>query len=280
MAAFVVPFGRDGASDRAARAFAAAFEAAGGDPLAVENVPGEGGLAGVRRANALAREGTSVLLLSTPTTHALLPARRGSVASPDPAFDPLLGLGSAPNVLLVPRSLGVDSLAALLALARSRPLVYASAGAGQTIDVCTRELLRRAQASMEHRPYDGGSELAYPGLARGEAHVFFDNLLACRGRIASGEVVALAVSSGRRSPFLPQVPAVAETFPGYSLDVWLGVFAAHIGDSIRAVAEALVGDDGLRRALAGLGLDGGPQAAAAFAATVRDPGAWGQAAKP
>jgi tripartite-type tricarboxylate transporter receptor subunit TctC len=275
VAAFVVPFGRDGASDRAARAFAAAFEAAGGATLAIENVPGEGGLAGVRRANALAGEGKPTLLLSTPTTHVLLPARLGSAAAADAAYQPLLGLGSAPNVLLAARSLGVDSLAALLTLARSRPLTYASAGAGQTIDMCTRELLRRAQVSMEHRPYDRGSELAYPGLERGEAHVFFDNLLACRSRIASGEVVPLAVSSARRSPFLPQVPAVAETFPGYALDVWLGVFAAHAGDATRAVARRLAADDGLRRTLRDLGLDGGPQAAAAFAATVRD-AAWGQ----
>lgn len=275
MTALVVPFGRDGASDRAARAFAEAFEAAGGDRLAVENVPGEGGLAGVRRANALAREGRPALLLSTPTTRVLLPARLGSVAAPDAAYEPLLGLGSAPNVLLAAPRLGVDSLAALLTLARSRALTYASAGAGQTIDVCTRELLRRARASMEHRPYDRGSELAYAGLARGEAHVFFDNLLACRGRIAAGEVVPLAVSSGRRSPFLPEVPAVAETFPGYALDVWLGVFAAHASESIRALAERLAADGNLARTLRELGLEGGPQPAAAFAAAVHGD-AWGR----
>jgi tripartite-type tricarboxylate transporter receptor subunit TctC len=198
----------------------------------------------------------------------LLPARLGAGAGPDAAFEPLIGLGSAPNVLLAAGRLGVHSLQELLAMARARPLTYASAGAGQTIDVCTRELLRRAGVAMAHRPYDRGSALAYAGLRSGEADVFFDNLLACPEAIASGEVVPLAVSSARRSPKLPGVPAVAESFPGYALDVWIGVFAAHADEATRRRAAALGGDPGLRQALEGLGLEGGPQAASEFATAI------------
>ena len=279
MAAFVVPFGREGASDRAARAFLRAWLGTHGRALEVENVPGEGGLLGVRHANAMAAEGQAVWLLSTPTTHVLLPARLGESAAPHASFAPVLGLGSAPNVLLAASRLGVRTLDELLSLARRARLTYASAGSGQTIDVCTRELMRRAGISMAHRPYERGSVLAYAGLASGEADVYFDNLLGCSDRLASGEVRALAVSSAARSPALPVVPALAERLPGYALDVWIGVVAAGIEARDREDASALAGDVRLRGELESLGLAGGPLPAAAFAAAVRDSaGSWSRAA--
>ena len=278
MTAFVVPFGYDGASDRAARAFAAAFARAGGGELAIENAAGEGGLLGVTRGNALAREGREVLLLSTPTTHVLLPARLGRDAAPDAKFAAFLGLGSAPNVLLAASRLGVESVDALVALARRDRLTYASAGAGQTIDMCTRRFLREAGLEMTHRPYDRGSVLAYAGLAAGDADIFFDNALACGERIAAGEVRPLAVSSARRWALLPQVPALAECgFPGYALDVWLGVFAANLPASAAEIPGRLLADDAFERALAALGLPDGPLGAPEFARAVEDSAAaWGQ----
>jgi len=277
VAAFVVPFGREGAADRAARAFVRAWQ---GGALEVENVPGEGGLLGVRRANALAAAAQPAWLLSTPTTHVLLPARLGESAAPHASFEAVLGLGSAPNVLLVPARLGVGTLDELLALARRQRLTYASAGAGQTIDVCSRELLRRAGIAMAHRPYERGSVLAYAGLASGDADVYFDNLLGCSDRLASGEVRALAVSSAARSHLLPQVPALGERFAGYALDVWIGVFASGIEARDREDASALAKDARLRADLEALGLAGGPLPAAAFAAAVRESAeAWRQAAR-
>ena len=271
MARFVVPFGREGASDRAARAFALAFARAGGGDLAVENVPGEGGLAGVRHANALVREGAPLFLLSTPTTHVLLPTRLGPSAAPSDAFRPFLGLGSAPNVLLVPPRLGVRSVDELVALARRERLTYASAGAGQTIDVCTVQFMRAAGIDMAHRPYAQGSVLAYAGLRSGEADVYFDNVLGCTDRIAANEVLPLAVSSATRSALLPEVPALAECgFPGYALDVWIGVFAAALPAGELKTAARMEADAQFRAALAALGLAGGPLGASRFARAVEE----------
>lgn len=265
---FVVPFGREGAADRAARAFAAAL----GWPPAIENLPGAGGLKGVERANALAAGGAPVLILATPSTHVLLPARLGAHAAPHAAFLPMRGLGAAPNVLLASPRLGLDSVAALVERARRERLTYASAGAGQTIHACTALFCVQAGIAMEHRPYEGGSVLAYGDLAAGRVHVYFDNLLGCRDRIASGEAVPLAVSSAARHPLLAGVPALRECgFGEYDLDVWLGVFAAH------APVDAPV-DAGLAQALAALGLGGGPLAPAAFARQVEaSQGAWRRA---
>ena len=197
---FVVPFGWDGAADRAARAWAA-------DKLEIENRPGEGGLLGVRRANELARAGNPVLLLGTPSTHILLPARLGDSARIDPAFVPIAALPSEPNVLLVSPRLGVRTVDELVERARRERLTYASAGTGQTIHVCTALFCEEAGIAMAHRPYDQGSATAYDDLLAGRVHVYFDNLLACRERIERGDVIMLA-----KSP----------------LDVWLAVFGANV----------------------------------------------------
>ncbi len=252
---FVVPFGRDGAADRAARAFAAAL-AARGIGIAIENVPGEGGLKGVRAANALAHAGQPVLLLGTPSTHVLLPAR--DAGAPDGAFVALAGLGSAPNVLLAARALGVASVGELVERARSERLTYASAGTGQTIHLCTAWFCAMAGIAMEHRPYEAGSMAAYADLAAGRVHVYFDSSLACREAIAMRLVTPLAVSDARRTLLLPDVPTLAECgFPRHALDVWFGVFGAHLDARVREAIVTLDREPGLQRALRGLGLAGG-----------------------
>ena len=218
MRRLVVPFGADGAADRAARAWAAPCR-----DLVIENHPGEGGLLGVRRANELARSGEPVLLLGTPTTHVLLPARCGE--GPDESFSPVAFLGSVPNVLLVSPRLGVRSVAALIELARGMRLTYASAGYGQTIHVCAALFCSQAGVRMTHKAYEAGSATAYRDLASGAVQVYFDSALACDGAIARGDAVALAVSSAARTPRLAQTPTLAECgFPEHALDVWLGIF--------------------------------------------------------
>jgi tripartite-type tricarboxylate transporter receptor subunit TctC len=268
---FIVPFGREGAADRAARICARAW---GEGDLRLENLPGRGGLAGVQRANSLAQSSESVLLLATPSTHVLLPARLGDNAALSEAFVPMLGLGFAPNVLLVSGSLGVGTLDALLALAQTRELTYASAGEGQTIHVCTAFFCALAGAAMKHRPYDGGSATAYEDLAAGRVHVYFDNLLGCRDRIDRGDALPLAVSARQRSPALPDVPTLIELgFPEHALEVWLGIFGAGIGAGLAQRCESMARESRFRDELTAAGLQGGTIAADAFAGVVRESGA-------
>jgi tripartite-type tricarboxylate transporter receptor subunit TctC len=267
---FVVPFGREGASDRAARAFARSLSfprrreprldsRLRGNDTDIENLPGAGGLRGVRRANELARRGEPVLLLGTPTTHVLLAARLGEAEAPDEVFEPLLGLGSAPNVLLVSPALTARSVAELISSARQKPLTYASAGAGQTIHLCSALFCAQARIRMAHRPYDGGSATAYDDLAAGRVHVFFDSLLGCRDRIEQGDAIALAVSSRERNALLPDVPTLIESgFPGHCLDVWLGVFGANLDARTRQAIDALQAGAPLAASLRAIGLRGGP----------------------
>jgi tripartite-type tricarboxylate transporter receptor subunit TctC len=271
---FVVPFGAEGASDRAARAFCACLGTGANAPsISVENLPGAGGQRGLEHANTLAARGEAVMLLGTPTTHVQLAARLG--IAPDAAFAPLLGFGAAPNVLLVPPALGVHSVRELIHRARGEALVYASAGAGQTIPVCSAYFCRLAGIEMTHRPYDGGSATAYADFTAGRVQMYFDNLLGCRERIASGEALPLAVSSADRSVSLPEVPTLAECgFQAHALDVWLGAFAANgAPDTTRALA-----DRAFAARLRELGLAGGPLDAQAFADQVESSrAAWREA---
>jgi tripartite-type tricarboxylate transporter receptor subunit TctC len=263
-----VPFGAEGAADRAARILLGTLHDSTKDvpcPLQFENLPGKGGVLGIERANGLAASGVPVLLLGTPTTHALLPARLG--IEPDPRFVPVLGLGTAPNVLLASPRLGVSSVAQLVERSRRECLTYASAGEGQTIHVCGAYFCELAGIAMTHRPYDGGSATAYADFVAGRVHVYFDSLLGCRERIAVGDAVPLAVSSARRSGALPEVPTLAECgYPGHVLDVWLGIFAANASLDTKRLA----GDRAFAVRLHALSLEGGPLAGDAFALQVKD----------
>jgi tripartite-type tricarboxylate transporter receptor subunit TctC len=202
------------------------------------------------------------MLLGTPTTHVLLPARLG--VAPHARFAPLAGFGAAPNVLLVSPTLGVTDVDALIGRARRERLVYASAGEGQTIHVCSAYFCALAGIEMTHRAYDGGSATAYPDFAAGRVHVYFDSLLGCREHIASGAAIPLAVSSAHRNPTIPQVPTLAERgFPSHALDVWLGAFCANASPDVDGIANPA-----FAARLRGLGLEGGPLDAPAFARQV------------
>ena len=236
---FVVPFGRDGAADRAARKFAAELSSLRGPGagIAIENLPGDGGARGVQRANSRIAADMPVMLLGTPSTHILLPARFGSIAAPSAKLEPIAGLGSTPNVLLVSPRLGIRSVGELVDRARTGKLVYASAGAGQTIHLCTALFCKQAGVAMEHRPYDAGSATAYQDLAAGRVHVYFDNVIGAIDHIVLGEAIPLAVSAYSRSDLLPEVPTlVACGFVDHALDVWLGVFGANLDEETTRMA--------------------------------------------
>jgi len=231
----------------------------------VENVPGAGGLTGVRRANELVRDGKPTLLLATPSTHILLPERLGESAAPDAAFAPLADLGRAPNVLLVSSRLGVTTVAQLIERAKGESLVYASAGTGQTIHLCTAYFCELAGIRMAHRPYDQGSANAYADLIAGRVQVYFDNLLGCREFVARGDAVPLAVSAPERNRLLPHVPTLAECgYPEHVLDIWFGVFGAGLDAATSRAIDPARSSTALAAGLAAVGLRGEIAGAAAL----------------
>ncbi|MFN0161798.1 MAG: Bug family tripartite tricarboxylate transporter substrate binding protein [Burkholderiales bacterium] len=238
----IVPYGRDGASDRLGRAVGACLAQLWGVAVEYENLPGAGTATGMRRAADAPADGHT-LMLGTSTTHALAPAlRRDLGLEPARAFAPLCMIGWSPNLLLVRRGLAA-SVQEVVALARSRPgvLRYASAGAGQTIHLCAELFARLAGVSLFHVPFERGSMDGLKALAAGRVDLMFDNVLAALPMLRERQVDALGVASSMPCTTLPELPTLAESgVPGYSADIWLGLFAPAATPS--AVQETLARD--------------------------------------
>lgn len=223
----VVPFGKDGASDRLARTVAAGLAQRWGMDLAIDNLPGDGAVAGMAQAARAPADGHT-LLFGTSSTHCIAPAlRRHMPCDPQADFAPLTLLGWAPNLMLARPGLAT-SVAEVIALARRAPgkLRYASAGAGQTIHLCAALFARRAGIELTHVPYASGSMAGLTDLMAGKVDLMFDNVLPALAHARAGQVAALAVAGSLGHPLLPDVPTLAEAgVTGCEADIWMGLFA-------------------------------------------------------
>jgi tripartite-type tricarboxylate transporter receptor subunit TctC len=186
-------------------------------------------------------------------------------------------MGAIPNVLLVHPGVAAGSVQALIAHARASPdrLNYSSQGNGTTSHLTT-EMFKTMAGGLKiaHIPYKGTAP-ALAALLAGETQLMFDNLGVSLPHARAGRLRALAVCSERRVASLPQVPAMAETFPGFVSIAWFGVvappktparIAARLSDAIR---EALGAPD-VRRKLAELSAEPVGSSPAQMAAFMRE----------
>lgn len=259
----IVPYGRDGASDRVARVVVPALAARRGVAIEFDYRPGGGTIPGTLAAVQASADGHT-LLFATVTNWSIAPLLDTSIPY-EPARDlALLGLiGYAPNVLAVPASLGVRSVAELIDRARAAPggLAYASAGAGQTIHLCGAAFAKIAGIDLRHVPYAEGSAAAYRDLTAGRVHLMFDSYIGARDAIASGALRALAVVGSSRLAALPAVPTLAQAgFPSLQAPIWFGIaVAAAVPAPVRSELAhelgAVLEQDAVQSALAMLGLE-------------------------
>ena len=223
----VVPFGKDGASDRLARTVAAGLAQRWGMDLLIDNLPGDGAVAGMAQAARAPADGHT-LLFGTSTTHCIAPAlRRDMPCDPLTDFAPLALIGWAPNLMLARPGLAA-SVAEVIALARRAPgaLRYASAGTGQTIHLCAALFAKRAGIELTHVPYASGSMAGLTDLMAGKIDLMFDNALPALPHVRAGRAVALAVAASLALPDLPDVPTLAQAgVAGCEADIWMGLFA-------------------------------------------------------
>ena len=225
----VVPFGAGGPIDQTARILAEAVKPTLGTVI-VENRPGAGGNIGVSAVAKAAPDGLT-LGIATTASHGINPWLFSKLPY-DPAkdFAPVTQMLRVPNVLVMnaetAQRLAINSLADLLKYAKANPgkLNYGSGGNGSAGHLAGELLKSQAGIYAVHIPYNGGAP-AQLGLLSGQVDFNIDNLATAAANIRAGKLRALAVTTAQRSSVLPEVPALAETLPGFEIDTWWGLVA-------------------------------------------------------
>ena len=221
----VVPFDAGGSIDTVARALAQRLNDKWNVPVIVENRPGAGNTIGASAVAKAAPDGYTLLYANTsistnPSLFKTLPY--------DTLHDlaPVTYLSASPNVLLAQRTLGINTLKDLLALARSRsdkPLSYASVGKGSAHHFCMELLKSEAGVPLLHVPYRGVAP-AVLAVTRGEVDLFCADVTATLGLLQGDKVVALGITSRKRAPALPDVAPFAELgLPNYAQTGYVGI---------------------------------------------------------
>lgn len=222
----IVPFPPGGSADILARTIGQEMSKGLGQAIVVENRPGAGTAIGAA-ATAKAEPDGYTLMIGTVSSHAINPSLNPKLAyDPIKDFTPISPVASIPFALVVHPSVEANSVAGLIALARSRPgaMNFASAGNGTSNHLAGELFKSMARLDLVHIPYKGSAP-ALADLLAGQVDMMFDLVLTAAPHVRSGAVRALGVTGAARSSVLPQVPTVAEAgVPNYEVSAWFGIF--------------------------------------------------------
>lgn len=239
----VVPQTAGGTNDIVGRVVSQKLSEVLNSPVAVENRPGAGGNIGTQYAAKSAKDGYT-LLMTISSSQAINPALyKNPGFDPVKDFKPVALIGAVPNVLLANADFPAKSMKELIAMAKSKPgqYQYASAGNGTLNHLLGEMLNNMAGVDLQHVPYKGVAP-ALNDVLGGQLPLVFASLPSSLSHIKSGKLKPLAVSSARRSPALPDVPALSEIVPGYSGTLWIGLFApAGVPNEVLAKLEESMG---------------------------------------
>jgi len=223
----VVPFPAGGTTDILARDVAKKLTDTMGQSVVVDNRPGAGGNIGADLVAKSAPDGYT-LLMGTVGTHAINPSLYAKMPYDHiKDFVPVVLVAGVPNVLVVNPSVPINSVADLIKLAKAKPgsINFASSGSGTSIHLSGELFKTMAGVDMTHVPYKGSSP-ALTDLMGGQVQIMFDNLPSSLALIKAGKLRAVAVTSLKRAPALPDVPTIAESgLPGFEASSWFGVLA-------------------------------------------------------
>ena len=255
-----VPYAAGGGVDILTRTLGDVVSRQWGQTVVVENRPGAGGVVA-----------SQALVQSPPDGYALIMVASGHATNPFlypkipydtfKDFTPISLLASSPNILLVRADSPFKSVADVIAQARAKPgsLSVSHSGTGTSTHLAVELFKSLAKVDINAIPYKGGAP-AINDLLGGQIQLSFNNGPELVGQLQAGTVRALAVTSGKRAPFLPDVPSIGETVPGYDTEVWWGLLGP--GGMPRDVVEKLSHDfvaalnsDAVRERLTKLGAE-------------------------
>jgi len=270
----IVPWPPSGNVDITARTVAPAFGEALGQSAIVENRAGAAGAIGSAAVAKSAADGYTLLLGSSGTITA------GPAVWKNRQYDPVKelvavgGIQSVPIVLTAAAKTPVSTYAEFVALAKSKQISIASAGSGSSNHLAIELLMRMGNLNLLHVPYKGSGP-ALTDLLGSQVETMMDQLTASIGHIREGRVKAIAISSAKRSPLLPNVPTLDEAgVKGYEAATFTGIFApagvpAPVLAKLSAALRKALASPAVRERFGGMGVEIIDMGQAEFAAYVR-----------
>ena len=272
---FVVGFTAGGPNDIVARILSEWLSDYLGQQFVVENRAGSGGMIAANAVINSPPDGYTIMFVAP--NNAI-----GASLYKNLPFNflrdtaPVAGIMRLANIMVVPPSLAVRSVAEFIDYAKAHPgeLSFASSGNGTSVHMSGELFKAMTGINLVHVPYRGSSA-AFPDLMTGKVHVMFDNLPGSIEFVRSGQLRALGVTTAKRSDALPDVPAIGEIVPGYEASVWYGI-AAPKGtppeaiDTLNKAMAAALADPKMKARLAELGGIAMPMSPEEFGKLVAD----------
>jgi tripartite-type tricarboxylate transporter receptor subunit TctC len=222
----LVPFPPGGAADTFARFIGDRLSQTWGQPVLVDNRPGGGGIVATQAAAKSPADGYNLLVVTV--GHAVNPHLYAKLPyDTEKELQPVAQLATLPSVLVVHNNVPARNVAELLTLAKAQPgkLTFASSGNATTSHVAGAMLASLAKVNLLHVPYKGSAP-AITDLIGGQVDMIIDPLTSSAQHIKAGKLRALAVSTAKRSPLVPDLPTLAEAgVPGYDFSAWFLMLA-------------------------------------------------------
>ena len=221
----MIGFAPAGAADFVARSMSDAFAKALGQPVVVDNKPGNGSSIAAEIVAKSPPDGYT-LLIASPSSISVNPALNPKLAYTPADLLPVTKMTTSPLVLAVNPATGIRSLPELIAAAKKDPdkLNYSSSGNGSAPHLGAALFMQLTDTQMTHVPYRGGA-LAIQSVIAGDTQVTFGTPPSVLPQASGGRLRALAVSTRERSPLVPDLPGMKEAgLPDYNLEFWYGMF--------------------------------------------------------
>jgi tripartite-type tricarboxylate transporter receptor subunit TctC len=269
----LVGFGPGSTADTLARLIGKSIEGELGQPVVVENRPGNSSMVAADLVARAPKDGHTLFMGTIAQT--LVPIRTKSGFDPRKDMAPVSLLGVVPNLLVVHPSVAANDVKALTELAKAKPdaLTFGTSGAGTASHLAAELFNLKAGTKVLSVHYQGGSNQALVDLLAGRINLMFNVAATLAPHVAKGSLKALGVAQPKRARQLPNVPTMDEQgLAGFDAGIWIGLFAppgtpASVLDRLSGIANSALKSEQIIKSLAKSGIDplgGTPDEFAAF----------------